>query len=188
MKANEENCDSDVESFDQDNAESFEDNDCDSNFDQCESVDGNQKDEIDGLSESFVTQKPKPFKRKASNIPPSQNKKLPKKSAKESYMDDMELSLIKSLKDDLKDDKKVEKQLDSIDLFVRSLGADLRALNQREFFMAKHEIQNVVFKYQMARFGRDPLCSPPSAGNFSSGSQHNQAFHFSSPQMDGYNH
>ena len=35
---------------------------------------------------------------------------------------------------------KDEKELDSVDLFVRSLGADLKKLGGRECFMAQNEI------------------------------------------------
>ena len=63
----------------------------------------------------------------------------------------MELNVIRDLGKTIKDDPKV---LDGIDMYVRSLAADLRKLSERDYFMVKHEIQGVLFKYQMARFGQ----------------------------------
>ena len=43
------------------------------------------------------------------------------------------------------------KEIDDFDIYAKALAADLRKLSQRNFFMAKHEIQGVLFKYQIAQ-------------------------------------
>ena len=82
-----------------------------------------------------------PLKRKVPSTKNTKRNKQAKKSsdnAKDSYLQDMEISVIKSLKDDLSkgSENKKEKELDSVDLFVRSLGADLKKLggNSRRCF------------------------------------------------------
>ena len=47
----------------------------------------------------------------------------------------MELDVIRDLGKTIKDDPK---ELDGIDMYVRSLAADLRKLSERDYFMAKH--------------------------------------------------
>ena len=42
--------------------------------------------------------------------------------------------------------------MDKIDCFFQSLDSDFRQLNDRDYFMAKAEIQSIVNKYQTAQF------------------------------------
>ena len=90
-------------------------------------------------------------KRKAdtSNQPSSKKKE---KGSKNEYLDEMELNLIRDLGKTIKDDPQ---ELDGIDMYARPLAADLRKLSERDYFMVKHEIQGILFKYQMARFGQN---------------------------------
>ena len=74
------------------------------------------------------------------------------KGPKNEYLDEMELNVIRDIAKTIKDDPK---ELDGIDIYVRSLAADLPKLLERDYFMVKHEIQGVLFKYQMARFGQN---------------------------------
>lgn len=37
-------------------------------------------------------------------------------------------------------------------MYVRSLPDDLRKLSERDYFMVRHEIRGVHFKYQMGQF------------------------------------
>ena len=71
------------------------------------------------------------------------------KGSKNENLDEMELNVLRDLGKTIKDDPK---ELDGIDMYVRSLAADLRKLSERDYFMVKHEIQGVLFKYQMAQF------------------------------------
>ena len=73
-------------------------------------------------------------------------------------------------------ENKKEKELDYVDLFVRSIGADLKKLCERKYLMAQNEIRGVVLNYQMARFVREPLITQPL-----------QSFNFGNHQMKGFN-
>ena len=90
-------------------------------------------------------------KRKAETSNQVANKKKGKGSKNE-YLDEMELNVIRDLGKTIKDDPK---ELDGIDMYVRSLAADLSKLSERDYFMVKHKIQGVLSKYQMARFGQN---------------------------------
>ena len=87
----------------------------------------------------------------SSNLEGREKAKEQNKGTKDVYMDDMELSLFKSIKKDIcesnQESKKVE---DGEDLFCKALAEDIKQLPIREKVMAKHEIRNVLFKYQMA--------------------------------------
>ncbi len=74
---------------------------------------------------------------------------------KDAYIDEMELSVLKSIKNDICEKNKaklVEKEDDAEDCFAKSIAHDLRGLGQREKCMAKNEIRNIIFKYQMSTF------------------------------------
>ena len=182
LKLDEDYDESDEASLDQDNESIGDDNDYNEFYRYDNVEEKNESNDLD-LLESSVDLKPKQVKRKAK-----QQITKSKKSMKQDYLDDMELSLIKSLKEDLKDHKKEEKDPDAVDLFVRSLGTDLRALNERDFFMAKYEIQSVVFKYQMTRFERETLVNSPSLSSCSPSGYNSKVFNFNSTaQIDRYN-
>ena len=91
------------------------------------------------------------FQKKGRHLKSSSQQKKGKGSKNE-YLDEMKLNVIRDLGKTIKDDPK---ELDGIDIYVRSLTADLRKLSERDYFMVKHEIQGVPFKYQMARFGQN---------------------------------
>lgn len=89
---------------------------------------------------------------------PNEKRKKRKECHQSSDLDQAKVLLIKSLKEDIQNQKKhAIKELNPVDLFVSSLGADLKTLSERDFILAKHEIQNIVFKYQMARYGQEPV-------------------------------
>ena len=81
------------------------------------------------------------------------------KSSKSDYLDDMEVSLIRDIGKAVKGESK-EKPQDDVDVYVKSLAADLRQFQKREYFMAKHEIQCIIFKYQMAKYHQSTPTRP----------------------------
>ena len=83
-------------------------------------------------------------------------KKLSKtgKGTKNNYMEEMELNLIRDLGKSIKNDSNQLNKPDDIDLYTKSLAADLRKLSEREYAMVKNEFQGILFRYQMARFGQ----------------------------------
>ena len=65
---------------------------------------------------------------------------------------------------------------DAVDTFCHSLTSEIRQLSEREKCLIKHEINNVIFKFQMAKFhsqSSTPFSSPVQgySGNILSGSQ-----------------
>ena len=122
----------------------------------------NSNDTTKTSTSSFVSSTPLPVVKKRKNtssdktkIETVNKKKSAKigKGTKNEYLEEMELNLIRDLGKSMKNDE--PKVVDEIDLYTRSLAADLRKLTERQYFMAKHEIQGVIFKYQMARLGKD---------------------------------
>ena len=135
-----------------------------------ENVDETDIDE--SLSSAIISPEPKTKpsrvsqKRKAP-LKPKEKNETTKKSAKSQYLDDMEISLIRDLGKSIKNEPK-QKELDGVDLYVRSLAVDLRKLSEHDYLMAKHEIQGVVFKYQMAQFDQQralPFIEPNNSNN-----------------------
>ena len=61
------------------------------------------------------------------------------KGTKSTYMDEMELNIIRDLGKSIKNDSS-EPKLDDIDLYSRSRAADLRKLSEQEYLIVKHEI------------------------------------------------
>ena len=51
------------------------------------------------------------------------------------------------------------KTVDPEDLFCQSIASELRQFAPKDRYMIKHEINEVLFKYQMAKFTQSPLCS-----------------------------
>lgn len=102
---------------------------------------------------------PPPLKRKAKSSDKkaeSEKSKMSRmgKGTKNGYMDEMELNLIRDLGKSIKNDSNEPTKLDDIDLYTRSLAADLRKLSERDYLMVKNEFQGVLFRYQMAGFGQ----------------------------------
>lgn len=85
-------------------------------------------------------------------------RKQRKNDINDQYMNEMELSIIKSLKDDLSEKK--SETPDAIRGFMITLEADFRQLGEREAHMARIEIQQIMFKYQMARLGSTDIDCP----------------------------
>ena len=126
----------------------------------------NGDEDADSSTNTEMFTSPEPARKKQKNSLNTSKTTQPRsnKSTKATYLDEMELSVIKSLKDDLSrsnNNAHSEKELDSVDLFARSLASDLKNLKERDLHMAKHEIRNIVFKYQMAQFDRQPILTPP---------------------------
>lgn len=130
-------------------------------FDPC--VDSERIDEAmdeEGNPDSQVTPAEKTIKEvqnkkrkgtQSSNLEGRKKIKEQNKGTKDAYMDDMELSLFKSIKKDIcESNQEIKKVDDGEDLFCKALAEDIKQLPSREKFMAKHEIRNVLFKYQMA--------------------------------------
>ena len=95
------------------------------------------------------------------------------KSSKSDYLDDMEVSLIRDIGKAVKGESK-EKPQDDVDVYVKSLAADLRQFQQREYFMAKHEIQCIIFKYQMAKYHQSTPTRPTANKENVSNEMHQQ--------------
>ena len=112
-------------------------------------------------------------KRKADDKTKTGNSKRGK-SSKSDYLDDMEVSLIRDIGKAVKGESK-EKPQDDVDVYVKSLAADLRQFQQREYFMAKHEIQCIIFKYQMAKYHQStPTRTTANKENVVSNEMHQQ--------------
>ena len=92
---------------------------------------------------NFAKQKPSQKRKAASSRSVGKEKK-----AKDDYINEMEMNIIRDLSKTVKSN-----ELDGIDLYVRSLAVDLKKISDRDFLCVKHEIQNIVFKYQMGQFG-----------------------------------
>ena len=76
-----------------------------------------------------------------------------KGTPRENLMEDMEFSLIKNLNDRISGKRKADDQTNeetNEDLFCKSLAADLKELPPYERCMAKNEMRNILFKYQMS--------------------------------------
>ena len=135
-----------------------------------ENVDETDIDE--SLSSAIISPEPKTKPSRVSQkgkapLKPKEKNETTKKSAKSQYLDDMEISLIRDLGKSIKNEPK-QKELDGVDLYVRSLAVDLRKLSEHDYLMAKHEIQGVVFKYQMAQFDQQralPFIEPNNSNN-----------------------
>ena len=73
----------------------------------------------------------------------------------EALTSEMEFSVIKRLRDNIIERKKSQngslnrKDDDTDDLFCKTLTVDLRSLTEHSNCLAKHEIRNILFKYQM---------------------------------------
>ena len=81
-----------------------------------------------------------------------------KGSARESLMEDMEFSLIRTLQDKVSNKRKADedtiKEESNEDLFCKSLAADLKELPPYEKCIAKNEIRNIFCKYQMSAMNK----------------------------------
>ena len=151
--------------------DNIDDNDLDKNND--ESADENEAFSVKNSRASPIAS-PEPLHSLKGNLPQKRksdsaslktkrSKDVIKKGnmAKSEYLDDMEINIIRDLS------KSVNKsnELDGIDLYVRSLAVDLRKLSERDYILAKNEIQGILFKYQMSKFGQGQFSRPPVASN-----------------------
>ena len=98
------------------------------------------------------------------------SKKRPgiKGSAREDLLEDMEFSLIKNLNERVSNKRKAEetKEESKEDLFCRSLAADLKDLPCYERCLARNEIRNVVFKYQMSVMNKQHQQANPQTAQY----------------------
>jgi len=70
--------------------------------------------------------------------------------AKESEMDKQKLSFLKTINRRMEArEKKQQKTEDAEDRYVATIADKLRHLPQRERLLAKHDIENTLFKYEM---------------------------------------
>ena len=127
-------------------------------------IDSNSRESLIAPPESSSLGKRKlPLKRKSEKMKDNSSSK----KSKNDYLNDMELNLIRNLNDSVSKPN----NLDGIDLYVRSLAVDLRKLSERDYMMAKHEIQEIIFKYQMSQFGMRGNPSMNTYGQFRAGNQ-----------------
>lgn len=73
-------------------------------------------------------------------------------------MRNFNIQLIKKMKQD-----ETPEIPDSVDCFLKSLGADLRSLPEIERVVACHEIRQVIYKYQLTNLQRN---AQPALGSF----------------------
>lgn len=94
---------------------------------------------------------------------PTKSKKKPRiqGAAKETLLEEMEYSILRKINLRMneqekrrKTDKVELKELDSEDVFCQALSLDLKKLPYYERCMAKHEMQNVLYKHQMSLMER----------------------------------
>ena len=73
-------------------------------------------------------------------------------SSKDAHMNEMEFSLMNSLRETIAERRKQasQKEDDADDLFCKALASELKELPNMAKCMAKNEIRNVIFKYQMS--------------------------------------
>ena len=117
--------------------------------------------------------------------PPVKNRKQSKeqkgksKQSKLSPVEEKQLRLMEEMERDILNERRNQEgpiAKDAVDTFCDSLASELRQFPERERCLIKHEINYVIFKFQMAKFhsqSSTPFSSPVQgySGNVKSGSQ-----------------
>eukprot|EP00112_Aurelia_sp_Birch-Aquarium-sp1_P009320 Seg2053.12 transcript_id=Seg2053.12/GoldUCD/mRNA.D3Y31 product="hypothetical protein" protein_id=Seg2053.12/GoldUCD/D3Y31 len=99
--------------------------------------------------------------------------------SKLSPIEEKQLRLMEEMERDILNDRRSQegaKAKDAVDTFCDSLASELRQFSERERCIIKHEINNVILKFQMAKFqsqSSTPFSSPVQgfSGNIQSGGQ-----------------
>ena len=110
-----------------------------------------EEDIVPGASTSkpaASTSKPKPNNGKAKK----KTRPEIKGSARENLLEDMEFSVIKNLSENVSKKRKTVNSIEETkeDLFCKAISADLKDLPPYERCIAKNEIRNIMFKFQMS--------------------------------------
>ena len=150
-------CDNDsdsmVESYDKIDADDDGDG---SSIDDMSDTESVSSDQIEIISKPACFIKPKEVGKRVNH------NKEKRSCIKKSKTNDCELEMMKDITESIKRRRQTmdcENAKDPEDLFCGSLAAELRQLSERDRCMAKHEISNIIFKYQLAKF------SPSSTDN-----------------------
>ena len=59
---------------------------------------------------------------------------------------------------------KKEPEKDDVDFFCLSIASEIRDFTPRERYMIKHDIREILCKYQMGKLNETPACHPYNAG------------------------
>lgn len=116
----------------------------------------NEEDEEESLIENEGT------KTENSNPPPPPPKKSKVKTRQESKDkdDDNDMKLMKDVVQNIVERRSAKRSgkvpEDPEDLYGRSIAIELRKFDERERYMIKHEINEILFKYTMSRFHEQP--------------------------------
>ena len=133
------------------------------------------EDELRDERQSYEKEIEPPLKKRKQ----SKEQKGKSKACKLSLVEEKQLRLMEEMeKDILKDRRSQESNMakDAVDTFCDSLASELRHFSEQERCLVKHEINNIIFKFQMAKFhsqSSTPFSSPVQGypGNIQSGSQ-----------------
>ena len=107
----------------------------------------NRPEEEEVEEQSLIEEPPKLSRKMAGKKRPQMSQ-----SSKDAHMNEMEFSLMNSLRETIAERRKQtsQKEDDADDLFCRTLASELKELPNMAKCMAKNEIRNVIFKYQMS--------------------------------------
>lgn len=114
----------------------------------------NRSDDEEVEEQSLIEEHPKLSRKMAGKKRP-QIRKL----SKDAHMNEMEFSLMNSLRETIAERGK-QKEDDVDDLFCKALALELKDLPDMAKCMAKHEIRNAIFKYQMSVMRNQNECFP----------------------------
>ena len=110
--------------------------------------DDDDDDEGDDVVEGSIVDEPPKTSKKITGKKRAQNP-----STKDAFMNEMEFSLMmRSLNETIAEKRRKvsQKEDDAEDLFCKALASELKELPKIAKYMAKNEIRNVIFKYQMS--------------------------------------
>lgn len=137
----------------------------------------------DGMRIQEESEKPaqKPSNSKKVKRRQAENKTTTRKYPKLSIVEEKQLLLMDEIENDIvkEREQRTKKSEDAEDTFCASLASELRQFSQEERCLIKHEINNIIFRYQMSKFR--PQGNPTYLGN---GKQPSYNFYQSStPQI-----
>ena len=123
-----------------------------------------------GIKDLHAQEQKEPVKISDKVVHHTSKKQRPgiKGSVRENLLEDMEFSLIKNLNERVSNKRKAEetKEESKEDLFCRSLAADLKDLPCYERCLARNEIRNVIFKYQMSVMNKQHQQANPQTAQY----------------------
>lgn len=175
----------------------------DENDYQCDQPPSQREERASDSDKEPPTEDPLPENEAPSK--PKKGKKRIQGAAKDTLLEEMEFSLISKMNARMserekrqREGKNNKKELDSEDVFCQGLAMDLKQLPMYERCMAKNEMRNVLYKYQIAHMERQmrpynsyhnvhqnpstiPPVTPTSSNLIGSPMQQSSSSSFSSP-------